>query len=118
MGFVIPFAEFGNYLVFSILIGHVALQIVPETNKPKITIAKPVLLLSTLGIIIFTLGPIVQTVSYFQEGIGLALATKAVLLDFQVGKAWVFIGFMSTFLWIAIILNGSKYLKAVKDVAS
>ncbi|MFZ7947214.1 MULTISPECIES: copper resistance D family protein [Bacillaceae] len=113
MGFVIPFAEFGNYLVFSILIGHVALQFVPEATKPKITIAKPVLLLSTLGIIIFTLGPIVQTISYFQDGIGLALATKSVLLDFQVGKAWIFIGFMATLLWIAIILNGSKYLQSL-----
>ncbi|MFZ7943631.1 copper resistance D family protein [Neobacillus sp. 19] len=113
MGFIIPFAEFGTYLVFSILIGHVALQFVPETNKPKITIAKPVILLSTLGIIIFTLGPIVQTISYFQDGIGFALATKSVLLDFQVGKAWIFIGFMATFLWIAINLNGSKYLQAL-----
>lgn len=113
MGFVIPFAEFGNYLVFSILIGHVALQFVPETNKPKITLAKPVLLLSTLGIIIFTLCPIVQTISYFQDGIGIALATKSVLFDFQVGKGWIFIGFMATFLWISINLNGSKYLQAL-----
>jgi len=112
MGFLIPIAEFGTYLMFSILVGHVALQFVPETNKPKIYIAKPFLLLSTLGIIIFTLGPIVQTISYFQDGIGFALATKSVLLDFQVGKAWIFIGFMATFLWITLLLNGSKYIQA------
>ncbi|MBV7504209.1 CopD family protein [Bacillus sp. sid0103] len=113
MGFVIPFAEFGNYLLYSILIGHVALQFVPQRNKPKIVIGKPVLLLSTLGIIIFSLGPIVQTISYFQGGVGLALATKSVLLDFEVGKAWLFIGFMATFLWITIILNASKYVQAI-----
>ena len=113
MGYVIPILEFANYLLFSILVGHVALQFVPEANKPKIIIPKPVLLLSTLGIIFFSLGPIVQTVSYFQSGVGLPLAIKSVLYDFQVGRAWIFIGFMATFLYMAILLNGSKYLKVI-----
>ncbi|WP_026564123.1 copper resistance D family protein [Bacillus sp. UNC41MFS5] len=113
MGLLIPIAEFGNYLLYSILVGHVALQFVPETNKPKINIPVPVLLLSTLGIIIFSLGPIAQTVSYFQGGVGLPLAIKSVLLDFQVGKAWIFIGFMATFLYLAILLKGSKYVQTI-----
>ena len=112
MGFIIPIAEFGNYLLFSILVGHVALQFVPESNKPKIEISKSALLLCTIGIMIFSIGPIVQTVSYFQGGVGLALAIRSVLYDFQVGKAWFVIGFMATFLNLTILLNGSKYLKA------
>ncbi|SMQ84564.1 putative copper resistance protein D [Bacillus sp. OV166] len=113
MGFVIPITEFGSYLLYSILVGHVALQFVPEANKPKINIPKPVLLLSTLGLIIFSLGPIIQTVSYFQDGIGLALATKSVLLDFQVGRAWILIGLIATCLYLTILLNGSKYIQSL-----
>jgi len=113
MGFLIPFAEFANYLLYSILVGHVALQFVPDSRKPKIYVSKPLLLLSTLGIIIFTLGPIAQTVSYFQDGVGLYLAIKSVILDFQVGRAWIFIGFIATFLYMTILINGSKYIQAI-----
>lgn len=113
MGFLIPFFEFGNYLVYSILVGHVALLFVPDDRKPQTQLAKPLLLLSTLGIIIFTLGPILQTIYYFKGGVGLAIAIEAVFTDFQVGRAWIFIGFMGTFLWMAIQLNASKYLQAV-----
>jgi copper resistance protein D len=113
MSFLIPITEFGSYLLFSFLVGHVALQFVPQTNKPEINIAKPVFILSTLGIIIFSLGPVVQVISYFKDSVGLALATKAVLMDFQVGNAWIFIGILSTFLWITLVLNGSKYVQAL-----
>ncbi len=112
MTIFIPIAEFANYFLFSLLVGHVVLQFVPEDNKPKINIAKPFLLLSTLGIIIFSVVPIVQPILYFNEGFGLGMALRTVLFDFLVGKAWLFIGFMATFLWISIMLNVSKYVQA------
>ncbi|PWW28884.1 putative copper resistance protein D [Cytobacillus oceanisediminis] len=113
MSVLIPLAEIGTYILFSIIIGHIALQFVPEGNKPRIGISKKVLLLSTLGIYIFSFGPVAQTISYFSESVGLTLATYSVLTDFQVGRAWIFIGFMSVFLWITLLLNGSKYLQAL-----
>jgi copper resistance protein D len=113
MNVIIPITEIGNYIVFSILIGHVALQFVSETNKPIINISRNTLLLSTLGVFVFTLGPVAQTISYFSESVGLTLAIFSVLTDFQVGQAWIFIGFMSVFLWMTILVNGSKYLQAL-----
>lgn len=113
MNVFIPIAEIGNYIVFSILIGHVALQFVPNANKPKINISRSVLLLSTLGIFVFTLGPVAQTISYFSDSVGLTLAIFSVLMDFQVGQSWIFIGFMSVFLWMTILLNGSRYIQAI-----
>jgi copper resistance protein D len=116
MNVIIPIAEIGNYIVFSILIGHVALQFVSETNKPKINISRNILLLSTLGIFVFTLGPVAQTISYFSDSVGLTLAIFSVLTDFQVGQAWIFIGFMSVFLWMTILVNGSKGLCKVLGI--
>lgn len=113
MDIVFPLFELGSYVVFSILIGHVALQFVPDAYKPTIHISKRILLLSTLGIFIFTFAPVAQTISYFSEGVGLFTAIVAVLADFQVGKAWIIIGYMTVFLWMTIILNGSKYLQAL-----
>lgn len=92
MSVLIPLAEIGTYFLFSILIGHIVLQFIPEPNKPKIYISKKMLLLSTLGIYIFTFGPVAQTISYFSDGVGFTLAAYSVLTDFQVGRAWIFIG--------------------------
>jgi copper resistance protein D len=113
MNFLIPIAELGIYFLFSFLVGHVALQIVSQESKPKINLPKTALLLSTLGIIIFSLGPVIQVISYFKDSVGLYLATYSVLTDFQVGRAWIFIGFMATFLWMTIYVEGSKYLQAL-----
>jgi copper resistance protein D len=110
---LIPIAEIATYIVFSILAGHVALQFVPHSYKPIINISKSILLLSTLGIFLFTLGPVLQTISYFSGSVGLPLAILSVLTNFQVGKAWLFIGFISVFLWMTIMLKGSKYLQAL-----
>lgn len=113
MNVLIQIAELGNYLMFSILAGYIALQFVPEESKPKINVPKSVLLLSTLGIIICTLVPIVQVISYFKDSVGLQQATMSVLTEFQIGKSWIFIGFMATFLWMIIYVKGSKYLQAL-----
>jgi copper resistance protein D len=110
---LIPISEIATYIVFSILAGHVALQFVPDSYKPNTNISKSILLLSTLGIFVFTLGPVLQTISYFSDSVGLPLAIMSVLTDFQVGKAWLFIGFISVFLWLTIMLKGSKYIQAL-----
>lgn len=113
MSVAVPLAEVVTYLLFSILIGNTALQFISEKKKPKTYISKKTLLLSSLGIYIFTFGPVAQTISYFSDDVGLTLAAYSVLTDFQVGRAWIVIGFMSVFLWMTLLLNGSKYLQAL-----
>ncbi|RFU62032.1 copper resistance D family protein [Peribacillus glennii] len=113
MGFFNPIAEFITYLLFSVLVGHAALQFVPAKYKPEVFIPVPFLLLSALGIIFFTFFPVLQVILYFQESIGLGSAALSVLTDFQVGKAWIFIGFAATFLYLTIYAHGSKYLQAL-----
>ncbi|MBT2663185.1 hypothetical protein [Bacillus sp. ISL-45] len=107
-----PLSELGSYLVFSILAGHVALQFVPLSKKPAIHIPKKVLLLSCLGIYLFTFGPVAQVISYFSGSVGFTLAVYSVLTDFEVGKAWLFIGLMSVLLWFSLLFNASKYIQA------
>lgn len=113
MNYLVPLSEIGSYLFVSILMGHVALLFVPEDYKPNIRIPKKVLLLATLGVYIFGFGPVAQTISYFSESVGLSVAAYSVLTDFQVGRAWIVIGFMSMFLWIALLVNSSKYIQAL-----
>ncbi|MCM3597976.1 hypothetical protein M4D55_19615 [Metabacillus idriensis] len=108
----VPVTEFFLYILFSFLVGHVALQFVPESNKPNIVVRKPVLLLATLGIIVFSFGPVLQVILYFSESVGLGLTAFSVLTKFQVGIAWIFTGFIATFLWMTIYVEGSKYIQA------
>lgn len=113
MNVFISIAEFCIYLLFSILAGHVALQFVSDENKPKINLSKQTLLLCTLGIYIFSFAPVAQTISYFKDSVGLTLTAFSVITDFQVGRAWIIIGFVSVLFWITLMLNGSKYLQAL-----
>jgi copper resistance protein D len=105
-----PVAEFGTYLFFSLLVGHVIFEFVPESKKPTISIPKSVFLLCTLGIIIFTFMPVLNLILFFNNG-GLLSSIATVLIDFQIGRAWIFISLFSIFLWMTLYLEGSKYLK-------
>lgn len=113
MGFIIPITEFITYVLYSMLAGYVALQFVPSENKPTGKMSNQLILLTLLGIYIFSLGPVVQVISYFSDSVGFMLATYSVLTDFQVGRAWIITGFLSVFFWITILLKGSKYIQAI-----
>ncbi|ALC90664.1 hypothetical protein AM500_13375 [Bacillus sp. FJAT-18017] len=113
MEFLITISEFGTYLCFAILAGYVALQYVTEEYKPQTSISKKTILLSILGIYIFSFGPAALTISYFEDAVGLTTATYSVITDFQVGRAWLIIGFMAVLLWITILLNGTRHIQAL-----
>ena len=112
MNSIIGLTEIITYILFAFLVGHVALQFVPTSKKPLIEIPKIALLMSILGTILFSLGPVFQVVFYFSESVGFAQTIVSVFTDFQVGKAWIFISFMATFLWMTIHAGGTKYLQA------
>ncbi|SMQ76554.1 Putative copper export protein [Bacillus sp. OV166] len=112
MGYIIPITEFGHYLLFSILVGHVVLLFIPETRKPKIHISKPLLLLCPLGIILFTFAPLLQVILYFNNSGGFLSAVLTVLTDFEIGRAWIFICILAVLLWITIYVNGSRFFRA------
>ncbi|WP_223587755.1 copper resistance D family protein [Neobacillus bataviensis] len=112
MSYLIPFTEFGQYILFSLLAGHVVLLFVPENKIPSTFISKPVLLLCTLGIIVCTFAPILQAVLYYKNSFGLLSATVSVITGFQIGRAWIFLCLFSLFLWVTIYVNGSKFFRA------
>ncbi|MCE4093154.1 CopD family protein [Priestia aryabhattai] len=113
MNVLVPLTELITYILFSILIGHVALQFVSPEKKPSIYISKRFLLSCVLGIILFTFGPLLQVVAYFGGSVGVAQTLFSVLFTFEIGKAWIAIVWCSTLLWLAIYLESSKYVQAV-----
>jgi copper resistance protein D len=112
MNYLIPITEFGQYVLFSILVGHVVLQFIPETKKPKIQISKPVLLLCPLGIILFSFAPLLQLILFFNGSDGFLAAALTVLSDYEIGRAWMFICCLSILLWITIYVDGSRFFRA------
>ncbi|WP_081825540.1 copper resistance D family protein [Bacillus sp. UNC41MFS5] len=112
MSYLIPITEFGHYILFSILVGHVVLQIIPESRKPKIQISKPLLLLCPLGIILFTYAPLLEVILYFNDSVGFRSAALTVLSEFEIGRAWIFICSLAVLLWITIYIDGSRFFQA------
>ena len=113
MSYLVPIAEFVNYLMFSILVGKVVLQYVPESKKPKIEIPKSIFLLAPLGIMIFSFVPLLQVILFFKESVGFGTATLSVLTDFQIGRAWIAICVLALLLWIMIYFNSDKFIQAI-----
>jgi copper resistance protein D len=112
MNLLTPIADFANYLIFSLLVGHVVLQFVPDSKKPSIKLPNRLLLFSTLGIIIFTFIPVFSLILFFDDSVGFATAATTVLMSFQIGQGWLFITVFAIFLWLTIYLERSKYLQA------
>lgn len=113
MNVLVPLTELITYVLFSILIGHVALQFVSPEKKPSIYVSRRFLLCCVLGIILFTFGPLLQVVAYFGGSVGVAQTLFSVLFTFEIGKAWITIVWCSILLWLAIYLESSKYIQAI-----
>lgn len=112
MNLLTPIADFGNYLFFSLLVGFVVLQFVPESKKPTIQLPKSLFLICTLGIIIFTFVPVLALILFFDDTVGFAPAVTSVMMSTQIGQGWLFITVLAIFLWLTIYLERSKYLQA------
>ncbi|CAK8583395.1 copper resistance D family protein (plasmid) [Priestia megaterium] len=112
MNILTPISEILNYILFSFLVGHVALQFVSDSKKPKVSVPKQLLLLSTLGIIVCSLIPVLKVIFYFSNNMGFRLTTLSVLTNFQIGKAWVFTCIIGILLWLTLYFKGSKYLQS------
>lgn len=107
-----PFADFGNYLFFSLLVGYVVLQFVPESKKPTIQLPKSLLLICTLGIIIFSFVPVLALILFFDGTVGFARAGTSVMMTTQIGQGRLFITLSAIFLWLTFYLERSKYIQA------
>lgn len=113
MNMIIPLAELGHYLLFSILAGNAVLKFVPKTQKPNVHISKQVFLLCTLGIIVLTFLPVLQVIFHFKESAGFISAAISVLTSFRVGQGWLVLSLFSILLWITLYVDGSRYFQAL-----
>jgi putative copper resistance protein D len=113
MNQLIPITEYVTYMLYSYLVGYVVLQFVSPAKKPVIQASKQSLLLSVLGIIIFSFFPVFQVISFFSTDGLLSLRAYSILTEFQVGIAWLYGSFFAIFLWMIIYVEGSKYLQAL-----
>jgi len=88
--FLVYISETLLYLCFSILIGTFIMALIPETKRPSLNFSKRWLQISILGIVLFSLFPIIRLVLYLYEDIGLMLTIQNVISSFEIGKAWTF----------------------------
>jgi putative copper resistance protein D len=84
--------------------GSFILQFIPERLKPEIIIPKRLIQLSVLGIILFSVAPVIRIILFLYEDIGLVLTMQNVLSGFEVGKAWNFTVILALFFYLFVSL--------------
>lgn len=82
-------AEALIYLCFSFLVGGLIVYIVPKHMLPDVLMPKWVMILSVIGIAVFSFIPILRIILFFSEDLGFWLTFKSVLLTFEEGKAYL-----------------------------
>lgn len=100
---LISLTEFILYICFSVLIGSLILFMVPENKKPPINVPKGILYISAGLIPIAAFLPVFQTAYLLAGDMDLWLFIKSVVFTFEIGKAWLFITFISVIL-ICVLL--------------
>ncbi|MDP4171309.1 MAG: copper resistance protein CopD, partial [Bacillota bacterium] len=88
------------YVCFSILIGCFFLNLLPDSIKPEIAVPKWIVLATVSGVALFSFMPVLKIVLYLYQDLGLGLTLRSVLLNFEVGKAWITTGVLSIILLI------------------
>lgn len=92
------------YLCFSLLIGSLVVQLVPDHLKPDLKISKRVLQVSILGIAFLSAAPVLRLILFLYEDIGLLLTIQNIIGEFEVGKAWTVTVFTSLFFYLFVSL--------------
>ncbi|OZS78677.1 copper resistance protein CopD [Tetzosporium hominis] len=90
------------YLCFSLLIGTFVIALIPASKRPPINIGKRWLQGSILGIVLFSMFPIIRLVLYLYEDIGLLLTVQNILTDFEIGKAWIYTLYVSIVFYLYV----------------
>ncbi|GAA0599013.1 hypothetical protein GCM10009001_14070 [Virgibacillus siamensis] len=106
---LVSLTEFILYICFSILIGSLILFMVPKDKKPPIDIPKKVLYLAAGLIPVTAFLPVFHTASLLAAERDLWPILKSVITTFEIGKAWIFITFISI---ILICVLRAKQLKS------
>ncbi|QUW20944.1 CopD family protein [Sporosarcina sp. Marseille-Q4063] len=91
------------YLCFSLLMGSFIIQFIPERLKPEIRISKRLIQLSVLGVVFFSVAPVIRVILFLYEDIGFELTMQNVL-GFEVGKAWNVTVILAIFFYLFVSL--------------
>ncbi|WP_404452056.1 hypothetical protein LG329_17150 [Virgibacillus necropolis] len=105
---LISLTEFILYICFSVLIGSLILFMVPEDKKPSMYIPKKVLYLVAVLIPLAAFLPVFQVANILAGDRDLWFILKNVVLTFEIGKAWLFISFVSVILICVLLAKNLK----------
>ncbi|MBD2870405.1 copper resistance D family protein [Paenibacillus arenilitoris] len=99
------------YVCFAILTGTLLLKLVPEKNRPSVTVPNGLLVACAIAIPVLSYVPIHKLALVFAEDFDMTYTSilKSILLDINTGKAWV---------WTVIGSAGLAFLLGLKAFRS
>ncbi|WOV86513.1 CopD family protein [Sporosarcina oncorhynchi] len=105
------------YLCFSLLMGTFIIQFIPERLKPTIHIPKRLVQLSVVGVVLFSVVPVIRVVLFLYEDIGLFSTMESVLSGFEVGRAWNLTVILAIFFYLFVSLFPVLKSKVLSGIA-
>lgn len=102
------------YAAFSIIAGSVLMKFIPESHKPEIREPRWLLILSVIGIPLFSLAPVIELLVFLDGGFGTFFN---VLLNYRTGHGWVITALISLLLGVTVYYGGSKHMAAYYTLA-
>lgn len=101
------------YLAFAFAAGGIALKFVPASHKPTLADSRWLLVVSVVGIAVFSAAPAIELALFLENGEGFFPSFFSTLLDYRVGNGWVITVLFSVLLGVTVYYNGSKQMAAL-----
>jgi len=109
MSYIVQFTEFITYFLYSILAGSIVLEFIPTEKKPSIKISKRTIYWIIIGILVFSLFPILRVITFFLDDVSLKMAAYSVFVKTAIGNAWIYLCMFALMLGINIYNDGKKH---------
>ncbi|MRX71540.1 hypothetical protein GJU40_05040 [Bacillus lacus] len=113
MTVLLPLSDWLTYLLFSLLAGYVFLAYIPEEKKPAVVVPRQLMLTAPLGIALLSFMPVLNLIITFGGSIGYVQSMYSVIFEFQAGRAWMMIAWLSIFVWLTVFLKAPKAVKTI-----
>lgn len=104
------------YVAFAFAAGGVALKFVPQSQKPDLAEPRILLLMSVIGIAVFSAAPVLELALFLENGEGVAKAFLGTLVEYRIGNGWVITALFSVLLGVTVYYNGSKHMAALYTI--
>ncbi len=114
MIFFTSIADLLLYTAFCFIAGSTFLKFIPQSHKPRIKERKWLLIFSIIGVMVFSLAPVIELLVFLDGGFDTFIN---VVVNYRIGHSWLITAMIALLLGVTVYFDGSKYMLASYTLA-